>query len=109
MQWVHRGCYLQVTAGSVTGTFGPNAQRDAEKWIACGLVHFVASDAHNTRSRPLRLSDAFKKVGESFGEVKARGLFLENPRAAIDGQPLAYVPDVDEYALHPKRNRFFFF
>ncbi len=109
VQWVRRGCYLQVTAGALTGTFGESAQREAKKWIALGLVHFVASDAHNTRNRPLRLAAAYKAVAQSSGEEKARALFVENPRAAVDGRPLPHVPDVDENAFRPKRKRFFFF
>jgi len=46
--WVRLGCHVQVTAGSLTGTFGPRAQEDSLCWIARGLVHFVATDAHNT-------------------------------------------------------------
>src|SRR5215470_4198928 len=48
-KWVRLGCFVQVTAGSLTGSFGPRAQEDALCWIAQGLVHLVASDAHNTK------------------------------------------------------------
>jgi protein-tyrosine phosphatase len=106
--WVLHGCYAQVTAGALTGTFGRGAQRNAENWIEQGLIHFVASDAHNTRGRPLRLRPAYDVVAKRFGEEKARALFLENPRAAFEGRPLPHVPEVAE-TPPPPRKRFFFF
>jgi protein-tyrosine phosphatase len=108
-KWVRLGCFIQVTAGSLTGTFGPGAQTDASRWIADGLVHFVASDAHNMRGRPLRLQPAFDLVREQFGEEKARGLFVENPMAAFEGRDLPHVPQLPDENDMPRRKRFFFF
>ncbi|HMD38298.1 MAG TPA: CpsB/CapC family capsule biosynthesis tyrosine phosphatase [Candidatus Acidoferrum sp.] len=108
-KWVRLGCYVQVTAGSLTGVFGPGAQEDAWRWMAGGMVHIVASDAHNLRGRPLKLRAAYDVVLEQLGEGKARALFVENPMAAFEGRDLPHVPELpDENAL-PKRKRFFFF
>lgn len=107
-QWVRQGCFAQVTGGSLTGVFGPVAQRMALQWIREGLIHFVASDAHNTKARPLRLQPAYDRVVDQFGEPKAHALFLENPLAAFEGRELPHVPEVEEQAL-PRRKRFFFF
>jgi protein-tyrosine phosphatase len=108
-KWVRLGCFIQVTAGSLTGTFGPGAQRDAWRWVADGLVHLVASDAHNMRGRPLRLQPAFNLVREQFGEQKARGLFVDNPLAAFEGRDLPDVAEVPDEIDGPRRKRFFFF
>jgi protein-tyrosine phosphatase len=108
-KWVRLGCYVQVTAGSLTGTFGPRAQEDSLCWIARGFVHFVASDAHNTKRRPLRLQPAFNAVSEQFGDEKARALFLENPMAAFEGRDLPHVPEIPDEQDSPRRRRFFFF
>src|SRR5208282_2508424 len=75
-KWVRTGNFVQVTGGSLTGGFGPGAQKDALRWIAQGVVHFVASDAHNVRGRPLKLQPAYDLVKEQFGEEMSRGLFL---------------------------------
>jgi protein-tyrosine phosphatase len=107
-KWVHQGCFVQVTGGALTGTFGSAAQRDALKWMREGLVHFVASDAHNTRKRPLRLRPAYDAVLEQFGEEKTRALFLDNPLAAFEGRELPHVPEIAE-EKPPRRKRFFFF
>ena len=109
VRWVRLGCFVQVTAGSLSGVFGPSAQKDAWRWMADGLVHFVASDAHNTRGRPLKLQPAFDLVREQFGEEKARGLLVENPMAAFEGRELPYVPELPEDNEPPRRKRYFFF
>lgn len=107
-EWVRRGCFVQVTAGALTGGFGLTAAELALAWIAEGMVHFVSSDAHNNRARPLRLGPAYREVAGRFGEEKARALFQENPRAAFEGRDLPYIPDPREAALR-RRKRFFFF
>lgn len=108
-KWVRLGCFIQVTAGSLTGVFGSGAQKDALRWVADGLVHIVASDAHNTRGRPLKLQPAFELVREQFSEEKARALFVENPMAAFEGRDLPYVPSLPDEVSAPRRKRFFFF
>ncbi|MGC0775493.1 MAG: CpsB/CapC family capsule biosynthesis tyrosine phosphatase, partial [Candidatus Acidiferrum sp.] len=103
------GCFIQVTAGSLAGVFGPGAQKDSWRWLGDGLVHIVASDAHNTRGRPLKLRPAFDLVNEQFGEEKARALFVENPMAAFEGRNLPHVPSLPDSIGLPRRKRFFFF
>lgn len=108
-KWARLGCYIQVTAGSLTGTFGPRAQEDSLCWIGQGLVHFVASDAHNTKRRALRLQPAYDVVNKQFGEEKARGLFIENPRAAFEGRDLPHIPEVPDEKVSARRKKFLFF
>jgi protein-tyrosine phosphatase len=107
--WVRRGCFAQVTGGSLTGVFGPVAQKNSLDWIREGLIHFVASDAHNTRGRPLRLQPAYDVIVDQFGQEKAQALFFENPLAAFEGRELPHIPEVEEEAAPTRRKRFFFF
>ena len=107
-EWVRRGCFVQVTGGALTGGFGMTAEQIALAWIGQGMVHFVASDAHNNRRRPLRLRPAFDRVAQRFGEEKARALFQENPQAAFEGRDLPHIPELPEGAAR-RRKRFFFF
>src|SRR5213594_3530867 len=103
-KWVRQGCFAQVTGGALTGGFGAGSQQDALRWIGEGLIHFVASDAHNTRTRPLRLQPAYNLVVHQFGEEKARALFQDNPLAAFEGRPLPHVPEVED-KLPPARRK----
>lgn len=82
---VERGCLMQVTAGSLTGTFGSASRRCAESLLQQGLVHFIASDAHGTRSRRPLLTQAFARTAELCGEQTADELFKSNPQAVFDG------------------------
>jgi protein-tyrosine phosphatase len=108
-KWVRLGCFVQVTAGSLIGVFGAGPQRDSWRWMTDGLVHFVASDAHNTTSRPLKLSPAYTAVSEQMGEEQAKALFQENPMAALEGRELPYIPELSEPSEARPRKRFFFF
>jgi len=105
--WIRLGCRVQVTGGSLTGAFGKMACERALSWIAKGMVHIVASDAHNTKRRPLVLKPAYEVVLEKFGRQVARALFAENPRAALEGNPLPYAPEVRD--IRKAKNRFWFF
>lgn len=109
LSWIRMGCFTQITAGSLTGVFGPGAKEDSWDWMARGLVHFVCSDAHNTARRPLKLKFAYDSVAGQLGEEVARGLLIENPLAAFNGDPLPYVPEVEEPRERRKRKRFIFF
>jgi Capsular polysaccharide biosynthesis protein len=95
-KWIRNGCYAQVTGGSLSGTFGPGALETSRAWIARGLVHFVASDAHNLTGRPLKLRASYDAVSSEFGHEKAEALFVTNPLAAFEGRPLPHVPEILE-------------
>ena len=92
-RWLHQGSYVQITAQSILGRFGSAAQKRAEKWLDEERVHFVASDAHNLKGRPLQLRAAFDAVAERRGEELATALFQDNPLAAFEGRGLPYEPE----------------
>jgi protein-tyrosine phosphatase len=116
-KWLGQGCYAQITAQSLWGKFGKSAQEMAEQWLRAGAVHFIASDAHNVTSRPLRLKETFDRVAAEHGEELARALLVDNPLAAFEGRPLPYVPELPEGVVpngsepqrQRRRKRFWFF
>lgn len=85
---VEGGCLLQITAGSLCGTFGPQCQQFCEWLLGAGLVHFVATDAHGPRSRRPLMRRAFDRVVELTGEATAIDLCSRNPSRAAAGQPV---------------------
>lgn len=105
-KWMRNGCFCQVTGASLTGLFGSNVQATSLEWIARGLVHFIASDAHNTTSRPHKLRPAYDVVEKEFGRTKAEALLVENPLAAFEGRGLPHVPDISET---PQKKKWFLF
>jgi protein-tyrosine phosphatase len=115
-RWLRHGCYVQLTAQSLSGRFGGAAQAVSREWLDARAVHFLASDAHNLTSRPLRLKRAYEELAKSHGEDLARALLIENPRAAFEGNPLPYVPRLvddaeatDTGTQTKRRKRFWFF
>ncbi|HVA95699.1 MAG TPA: CpsB/CapC family capsule biosynthesis tyrosine phosphatase [Candidatus Dormibacteraeota bacterium] len=112
-RWLHQGCYVQITAMSLSGRFGSAAKQCAEQWLDEDRVHFVASDAHNLTSRPLQLREAFDAVVKRRGEQVAQALFHDNPLAAFEGRGLPYEPEHSDPHAKPmpyrKRKRFIFF
>lgn len=99
-RWVASGIFLQVTAQSLLGRFGSTARRCAEDLMERGIVHFIASDAHDTENRPPRLDEAREHVTRKYGEAKAERLFHLNPAAVLTGDPL---PRPDESSPEAKR------
>lgn len=85
---VERGALVQITAGSLEGLFGRSAQVAAERLLAAGLVHVIASDAHDARRRPPRLSKAEALAARIVGRERARALVADNPAAILAGEAL---------------------
>ena len=115
-RWLRQGCYAQLTAQSLLGKFGKSAEEVAHEWLKAGAVHFIASDAHNTTTRPLRLKEAYDLVAKKNGRESAQALLVENPLAAFEGRPLPHVPelsaelgDTDSDAHVPRRKKRFWF
>lgn len=86
--WVEAGARVQITAHSLLGKFGRRANDFCETLLERGLVHFVASDAHDTEHRPPMLDAAFQWIEKQHGRELAELLCVSNPRAAIEGGPV---------------------
>jgi protein-tyrosine phosphatase len=82
---VRAGGLIQITAGSLTGGFGGTAKKMAEWCVRKRLVHFVASDAHDTSRRPFGLSAARDAVANLADAELADRVVCENPAKVADG------------------------
>jgi len=92
LEWIRMGCLVQVTAQSLLGRFGRQAEESAWKMVRRGLAHFVASDAHDVADRPPRLDLAFEVLSKRVGEAQARLLAIENPGAVLRGERVLANP-----------------
>jgi len=86
MPLVDAGCLLQVTAGSVCGMFGPQCQQLCEWLLGEGLVHFVATSAHNSRTRPPMMGGAYQRIISLTDEATALDLCSRNPAKVAVGE-----------------------
>jgi len=50
------------------------------------MVHFLASDAHDTEWRPPDLREPYKYVASEYGDHVAEKLFVTNPRMTLTGK-----------------------
>lgn len=93
-QLVKRGVLTQLTASSISGHFGKNIKKFSLQLIEANLAHFIASDAHNTTTRPFRMREAYNVIDKEFG-IDAVYYFQENAELLIRGQAV--------YREEPKR------
>lgn len=101
-EWVELGCLVQVTALSISGGFGRTAFRAAGRLLERGLVHVVASDAHDPEHRHPRLDEAYGIVRSRYGDEEADILFTHNPQAIIEGVQLTGGKRIREGGLRKR-------
>ena len=82
---IDAGGLLQITAASLTGAFGASCQEIAELAIDEGLIHFIASDAHDTKHRPFGMREAYDSICGMAGEKLADLVCCENPARVFEG------------------------
>jgi len=82
---VEQGALLQVTASSVVEALPARAPGLALDMLRSGLVHVLASDAHDARGRPPILSEAREVCGELLGAEQAELLVTTNPARILAG------------------------
>ena len=76
---IKMGAKIQVNAGSLLGREGIKQMIWTRKLLKEGLVHVVASDAHDTDSRPPELAKAATYLEKKLGQNRAEELLWKNP------------------------------
>ena len=99
---VQRGAFVQLTAASLTGRFGRTVRRFALELLDRGLVHVIASDAHDVAGRPPEvLSLVAATVTERRLDPALTAWVCEAvPRALLDDASVPPGPDP-----RPRRRR----
>lgn len=88
---IEKGCMTQVNSShvlkpSLIGDRSKEFKKRVEFFLENDLVHCVASDMHNTTSRPPYMNAAYKIVKEEYGEDRAKALFKKNPLMILKNQ-----------------------
>lgn len=102
---VSLGALTQLNSGSLTDGHGPEASGAARRFLELGLVHFIASDGHNTHSKAPRLAAAAEIAAALIGEAGASALVEDNPRAVIEDRDIPYRPEPVDPAGKDKKLR----
>lgn len=90
---IQMGARGQVNSGSLLGLYGPSAEEAATRFLGWNMVHFIASDGHNTRSIPPKLREAAARAEAVVGRERARAFVVENPEAVIKDDEIPVLPD----------------
>jgi protein-tyrosine phosphatase len=91
-----QGAWMQVTAQSLTGHFGPRPKYWAERFLGEGLTHLLATDAHaDTRRIPV-LSEGRAAAEKIVGAREAANLVEDRPRALMANLPPGSAPALPE-------------
>jgi protein-tyrosine phosphatase len=85
---VERGALAQVTTGSFAGDFGQTARRAAVAMLQDGIVHVLASDAHDSIHRRPDL----RVVGDGFDDAQLEWMTDAAPAAVVAGHALPERP-----------------
>lgn len=104
---VRGGVWMQITAGALTGAFGPHPQSLAERMLDDGFVHIIASDAHGARRRPPLMAEARVIAERRTGSLEATHLVDTRPRGILDNAEPFSLPQPIPSALgarHVSRN-----
>lgn len=101
------GVWMQITAASLAGGFGRDARYWAERMLDEGLVHILATDAHDPHRRPPRLSDGYYAAEKRVGAQQAEHLVLTRPTGIVLNLPPDQQSPLPEAAARPneKANR----
>jgi protein-tyrosine phosphatase len=93
-QLVERGVLCSVTAASMMGVFGGTVRRFTALLFGRGLVHNVASDAHDTTRRPVDLRGGFEALDREVPGLAAQVEWFTStvPEAILGGEELPPVP-----------------
>ncbi|MCK0206422.1 capsular biosynthesis protein [Starkeya koreensis] len=90
-----RGVWMQVTSGSLTGRFGRRPKYWAERMIGEGIIHILASDAHDTVKRPPDLAEGWRAAERLVGRAEADRLVFGRPRDIILDKPAAECAPIE--------------
>jgi protein-tyrosine phosphatase len=91
---VEYGVWFQLAAGSLTGHNGRQSLYWAEKLLDAGMVHVLATDAHNLISRPPILSAAYELARIAVGADEALNLVSTRPVNVLDNVPAENSPPI---------------
>ncbi|MGH1420085.1 MAG: tyrosine-protein phosphatase [Hyphomicrobiaceae bacterium] len=78
-----QGVWMQVTSGALRGVFGRHARYWAERMLCEGLVHILASDAHDVKRRPPDLPIGHAIAEQLVGREEAHHLVVTRPAGVL--------------------------
>lgn len=85
---IDMGAYLQVNAKTLCGEYGFIEKQRMLRIMKLGLIHFVATDAHDSKARRPKLKECIEFLQKELGKETVRLIFEENPIRMLRGEEL---------------------
>jgi protein-tyrosine phosphatase len=79
LNFIERGCLIQIDAASIVGVYGMEVKNFAKKIIKLKMAHFAASDAHCADDYVRWYTGSYEKVCSWSSEEYADMIFNKNP------------------------------
>ena len=87
-----QGAWMQVTAGALTGRFGPGARYWGERMLDEGRVDILATDAHHPQRRPPLLAEGREAAARWVGAAEAAHLVHTRPLGILENRAPDAMP-----------------
>jgi protein-tyrosine phosphatase len=91
-KWLEHSATMQITASSLLGRFGFEAERAAWNLLVSGWARLVATDSHGICFRRPEMKAAYKLITSKLGEDLANQVCIENPLRVIKGKDIFLNP-----------------
>lgn len=88
-----RGVLLQLTLRSLVAS-SRQARTTSAELLAAGAIALVASDAHGDDHRLASVPDGLRRLEELVGREGTERIVRDNPRAVLDGAPIAALAPI---------------
>lgn len=100
---IEQGNLAQLNAGSLTGQYGTDIKKSAEKLVSRNLIHIVGSDGHNNKRRNTNIKEGLEKIEainpELFNWIK------NNQKKILQGEDVEVLDIIND----TKKKSFFSF
>ena len=83
--FIKEGILFQVNAGSITGAFGKDVKKTANKYLESNIYSFIGSDAHRDIGRDTDIKQALDIL-----EISQRKAFIDNGKLMLKNEEVKF-------------------
>ena len=87
-KWMEHSVSFQITAGSLLGEFGPEAEESAWFFLQQGWAQIIATDSHDISLRHPCMTAASGRITNKLGPQAAKEVCIDNPMRIVQGEDL---------------------
>lgn len=92
---IRKGALTQLTADSLIGAWGKPIRRCAVTLLNKGLIHCIATDAHNLYERTPAITQSLQGARELLGPIRVYQMIETTPAMIVNNEVPNFVPAKD--------------